>query len=165
MKCRNCGQKCSENVKTCPNCGIVFEARSETQKISLGLAAGGIGIAFFSLFVPIVNEITRYAYAPKMKLYRILMSGPQLEGVLLFPLLVAFGVLMLIKRKAPEWMCFALGAAVIVIDVLALHRFMKEAEDQFLLPVEASIGVGFYMLLAAGVLLITAGLSRLVIHR
>ena len=167
MKCRNCGHKCSEKNTICPNCGAEFEEMNDAQRISLILAEGGIVISLLALFLPIVIKSVQYTFIPKVNFYRALMSGPQLEGVLLFPLLIAFGVLMLMKKKPVSWACYVMGGVLIILDVLALTRLYNEVEENLssLGPVTVSMGVGFYMLLAGGVLFITAGVIRQIMHR
>lgn len=168
MKCRNCGHKFPEDTQICPNCGSVFEVKSETLSISRTLAVGGIILSLLSLFLPFIYETHTLSTAMNdipITLTRRLLKGPQLEGIMILIFLICGTVLMALERRIRAWECLVLGGVVIGLDVLAVVHLMDVVEFPYMWAISTSLGFGCYLLLAGGVMLVAAGVLRWLMHR
>ena len=185
MRCNSCGGEFAGGVNFCPMCGATLPAGAGQQqeiipgemftidprytaappkattedtgsyKKSLFLAAGGTVISLIALFLPFLKFSLLSSFPESLSL----MEGKlRQDGLILMAILAGGLLLIAVGKKSKGIRNIVVGMIVCIVGLFDLTQNMSKADGSF---VEISPGIGFFLLMLGGILIIASGVIRM----
>ena len=186
MRCNSCGGEFAGGVNFCPMCGAALPAGTgqQPQEIipgemftidpryaaappkettedtgsyqkSLFLAAGGTVISIIALFLPFLKFSFLSSFSESLSL----MEGKLREDGLILMAILAGGLLLIaVGKKSKGIRNIVVGAIVCFVGFIDLTNNMSKSDGSF---VKISPGIGFFLLMLGGILIIASGVIRM----
>ena len=185
MKCNNCGNEIAPGNNFCPMCGAALSAGAGQQqeiipgemftidpryakaptkattedarafKSSLALAGIGTAISAIALFLPFLN----FSFSSFFSQSLSLMEGNLREdGLILLAILVGGLLLIAAGKKSKGIRNIVVGAIVCFVGFIDLITNITKADGSY---VKISPGIGFFLLMIGGILIIASGVIRM----
>lgn len=185
MRCNSCGSEFAGGVNFCPMCGATLPAGTGQQpqeiipgemftidpryaaapkattedavafKSSLALAGIGTAISAIALFLPFLDFSLSSFFSQSLSL----MEGNLREdGLILMAILVGGLLLIAAGKKSKGIRNIVVGAIVCFVGFIDLTQNMSKVDGSY---VKISPGIGFFLLMLGGILIIASGVIRM----